>query len=159
MFLYYKSHPQWFSPTPTITHSPLQFSPIFTDFSNAQLLLKHTTACCTENAKKRGKCDWFLLHCHSATTHHLSAMKITDCMLINSLQTHFSITIYTSSLQKSIASDTLSIPFNSCNQSLPNTEIKSHWTTHSILIESTAQLLSETHHSSHFYPISSNYTI
>ena len=47
---------------------------------------------------------------------------------INSLQTHFSITIYTPSLQKSIASDILSIPFNSCNQSLPNTEIKSHWT-------------------------------
>ena len=31
-------------------------------------------------------------------------------------------------ITKSIASDTLSNPFNSCNQSLPNTEIKSHWT-------------------------------
>ena len=103
---------------------PWKFSPIFTNFSNDQLLLKHTPDCCTENAKPRGKCE----NCHSATTHHLSAMKITDCMLINSLQTHFSITIYTSSLQKSIASDTPSISFNSCNQSLPNTEIKSHWT-------------------------------
>ena len=60
---------------------PWKFSPIFTDFSNDQLLLKHTPDCCTENAKPRGKCDWFLLHCHSTTTHHLSAMKITDCML------------------------------------------------------------------------------
>ena len=32
-------------------------------------------------------------------------------------------------------------------------------TTHPILIESTAQLLSEIHCPSHFYPISSNYTI
>ena len=63
-------------PTP-----PCNFSPIFTDFSNAQLLLKPTTNSCIENAKPRGKCDCFLLHCHSATTHHLSAMKITDCML------------------------------------------------------------------------------
>ena len=77
MFLHYKSHPQQFSPMPTNAHSPCKFSPIFMDFSNAQLLLKHTTDCCTENAKTRGKCD----NCHSATTHHLSAMKITDCML------------------------------------------------------------------------------
>ena len=78
---------------------------------------------------------------------------------INSLQTHFSITIYTPSLQKPIASITLSIPINFCNQSLPNTEIQITLNTHPILIESTAQLLPETHYPSHFNPISSNYTI
>ena len=64
-------------------------------------------------------------------------------------------------ITKSIPSDTLSIPFNSCNQSLPNTEIKSYWTLIPFLLNPMPNyyLTSETHHSSHFYPISSNYTI
>ena len=137
---------------------PCKFSPIFMDFSNAQLLIKHTTGCCTENAKPRGKCDWFLLHCHSTTTHHLFAMKITDCMLsihckliFLSLSTLHHYKIYCFWYPVNPIQFLWSISAKHWNQITLNN--------HPILIESTAQLLSETYHSSHFYSISSKYTI